>query len=319
MTRSLITGGAGLIGSHIADLLVEDENAHVIVLDDFSRGRRSSLESADMSGRLDVVEGDICDGSLLRELMRDVDVVFHQAAIRITQCAENPRLAMEVLAQGTFEVLDAAAAARVGRVVAASSASVYGMADEFPTTELHHPYYNATIYGVAKLFNEGLLRSFGAMHGLDWVALRYFNVYGPRMDVHGVYTEVLVRWIERIDSGLPPVIFGDGRQTLDLVFVEDVARANLLAAQTSTSGRVFNIGSGVETSLLELAGTLLRVMESDLGVEHGPQREVNAVERRLADVTTASRELGFEARVELEEGLGRLVRWCREQKVSSGQ
>ena len=319
MSRYLITGGAGLIGSHIADLLVEDSNAQVTVLDDFTRGRRSNLEQAARSHRLELVEGDIRDGTLLRELMGGVDVVFHQAAIRITQCAENPRLAMEVLAQGTFEVLDAAVATGVRKVVAASSASVYGMADAFPTSELHHPYDNNTIYGAAKLFNEGLLRSFHAMHGLDSVALRYFNVYGPRMDVHGVYTEVLVRWIERIDQGLSPVIFGDGRQTVDLVFVEDVARANLLAAGATSPARVFNVGSGVETTLLELAETLLRVMGSDLEVEHGPQRKVNAVERRLADVSSASRELGFEAQVGLEEGLAKLVQWCRDQKISAGQ
>ena len=317
MTRYLITGGAGFIGSHIADLLVEDDNAHVIVVDDFSRGRRANLDRADKSGRLEVIEGDIRDGVLLKELMRDVDVIFHQAAIRITQCAENPRLAMEVLASGTFEVLDAAVFAGVRKVVAASSASVYGMAEEFPTSESHPPYANETIYGAAKLFNEGLLRSFHAMYGLDSVALRYFNVYGPRMDVHGVYTEVLIRWMERIDAGLPPVVFGDGAQTVDLVFVEDVARANILASQAKAPARVFNVGSGVETTLLELAQTLLRVMNADIEIEHGPEREVNAVERRLADVTSASRELGFTAGVGLDEGLTRLVAWFRDQKVLS--
>ena len=317
MTRYLITGGAGFIGSHIADLLVEDDNAHVMVVDDFSRGRRANLDRADKSGRLEVIEGDIRDGVVLKGLMRDVDVVFHQAAIRITQCAENPRLAMEVLASGTFEVLDAAVFAGVRKVVAASSASVYGMAEEFPTSESHPPYANDTIYGAAKLFNEGMLRSFHAMYGLDSVALRYFNVYGPRMDVHGVYTEVLIRWMERIDAGLPPVVFGDGAQTVDLVFVEDVARANILASQAKAPARVFNVGSGVETTLLELAQTLLRVMNADIEIEHGPEREVNAVERRLADVTSASRELGFTAGVGLDEGLTRLVAWFRDQKVLS--
>ena len=249
--------------------------------------------------------------------MPGVDVVFHQAAIRITQCAEDPRLAMDVLSTGTFEVLEAAVSSGVRKVVAASSASVYGMAHEFPTSERHPPYGNDTIYGAAKLFNEGLLRSFYAMYGLDSVALRYFNVYGPRMDVHGVYTEVLIRWMERIDANLPPVVFGDGAQTVDLVFVEDVARANILASEAQAPARVFNVGSGVETTLLELAQTLLRVMDSNLEIDHGPEREVNAVERRLADVTSAKRELGFTARVGLEEGLTRLVKWFRDQKVLS--
>ena len=314
MTRHLITGGAGLVGSHIADLLVLDEDAHVVVLDDFSRGRRSNLLDAARSGRLEIVEGDIRDGSLLREVMKGVDTVFHQAAIRITQCAEDPRLAMDVLVQGTFEVLEAAVASKVRKVVSASSASLYGMAQEFPTTELHHPYDNDTIYGAAKLFGEGLLRSFHSMHGLDSVSLRYFNVYGPRMDVHGIYTEVLVRWIGRIESGKAPVVFGDGMQTLDLVFVEDVARANLLSAQTDAPAQAFNVGSGQETSLLQLAETLLKVMGSSLEVEYAEERKVNAVRRRMADTSGANRELGFSTRVTLEEGLRRLVEWQQEQK-----
>ena len=308
---SLITGGAGLVGSHIADLLVADPDAHVVVLDNFSRGTRANLESASSSGRLDIVDGDIRDGALLRQLMKDTDVVFHQAAIRITQCAEDPRLAMDVLAQGTFEVVDAAAEMKVRKVIAASSASVYGMAETFPTTERHHPYNNETFYGAAKLFGEGILRSFHETHGLRFIALRYFNVYGPRMDMYGLYTEVLIRWMERIEAGYSPIIFGDGQQTVDLVFVEDVARANLLAAKGDASRGVFNIGSGIERSLLDLAATLSRVMGSDGGVDHQEARKVNSVERRLADTASARDELGFVAQVGLEEGLSRLVDWWR--------
>ena len=249
--------------------------------------------------------------------MKDTDVVFHQAAIRITQCAADPRLAMDVLAQGTFEVVDAAAEMKVRKVIAASSASVYGMAETFPTTERHHPYDNETFYGAAKLFGEGMLRSFHATHGLDFVALRYFNVYGPRMDVHGVYTEVLIRWMERIDAGFSPIIFGDGQQTLDLVFVEDVARANLLAAKADAQHGVFNVGSGTETHLLDLAAALSRVMGSDGGLEHQETRKVNSVERRLADVTSARDELGFVAQVGLEEGLSRLVKWWRARRITA--
>jgi UDP-glucose 4-epimerase len=314
LTRSLITGGAGLVGSHIADLLVEDEDATVVVLDDLSRGGRANLESAERSGRVELVQGDIRDRALLDRLMEGVDVVFHQAAVRITRCAEEPRLALEVLAGGTFEVLDAAVKAGARKVVAASSASVYGLAEEFPTGERHHPYNDDTIYGAAKAFGEGLLRSFRAMYGLDYVALRYFNVYGPRMDIHGVYTEVLVRWIERIDAGLPPVIFGDGLDTMDFVHVEDVARANLLAARSDASADVFNVGSGVETSLRELAELLLSVMGAELPVEYAPARRVNAVRRRLADTERARAVLGFAARIPLEDGLRGLVSWWREQR-----
>jgi UDP-glucose 4-epimerase len=154
-----------------------------------------------------------------------------------------------------------------------------------------------------------MVRSFRAMQGLDYVMLRYFNVYGPRMDVHGLYTEVLVRWMERIADGRPPLIFGDGRQTMDFVFTTDVARANVLAAASDVREGVFNVASGTETSLLGLARALLRVMGSPLAVEHGPDRAVNGVVRRLADVTAAREQLGFEAQVDLEEGLRQLVEW----------
>lgn len=307
----LITGGAGMIGSTIADQLVERGAGEIVVLDSFVRGRRDNLAWAEEHGNVTVVEGDVRDRALVAELARGIDVLFHQAAIRITQCAEEPRLAHEVLVDGAFNVVEAAAAAEVRKVVAASSASVYGLAAEFPTGELHHPYANDTIYGAAKTYNEGLLRSYHAMTGLDYVALRYFNAYGPRMDVHGAYTEVLVRWMERIAAGEPPLIFGDGRQTMDFVCVPDIARANVLAAEADVTDAVFNVASGVETSLLELAEALLRAMGSSLSVEHGPERAVNGVTRRLAETGNARDGLGFSAEIDLEEGLSRLVDWWR--------
>jgi UDP-glucose 4-epimerase len=308
-SRILVTGGAGTIGSTLVDELIERGAAMVVVLDNFVRGRRENLAAAERSGRVRVVDGDVRDRGLVADLTRDVDIVFHQAAIRITQCAEEPRLALEVLVDGTFNVVEAAASAGVRKLVAASSASVYGMADEFPTGEGHHPYANDTLYGAAKTFNEGLLRSYHAMTGLDYVALRYFNVYGPRMDVHGAYTEVLVRWMERIAAGEPPLIFGDGSQTMDFVCVPDIARANVLAAEADVTDAVFNVASGRETSLNELAETLLSVMGSELSIEYGPERTVNGVSRRLADISEAERILGFRAEIGLEEGLARLVEW----------
>ncbi|MEA2131621.1 MAG: UDP-glucose 4-epimerase [Solirubrobacteraceae bacterium] len=312
--RVLVTGGAGAIGSNLTDELVLAGAADIVVLDNLVRGRRESLQWAEANGNVEVIEGDIRDRELVRELMEGVDVLFHQAAIRITQCAEEPRLALEVLVDGTYNVFEAAIDARVRKVVAASSASVYGLAEQFPTTEKHHPYANDTLYGAAKAFNEGLLRSFHSMSGLDYVALRYFNVYGPRMDVHGLYTEVLVRWMERITAGTPPLILGDGSQTMDFVYIGDVARANLLAAGADVTDAVFNVASGTETSLLELAEMLLRVMDSDLGVEHGPERSVNKVSRRLADTGLARDGIGFEAEVDLEEGLAQLVAWWRAER-----
>ncbi len=315
--RCLVTGGAGTIGSTIVDQLVGAGAGEVVVLDNFVRGRKENLAGVLGSGKVRVVEGDIRDRGLVADLMAGIDLVFHQAAIRITQCAEEPRLALEVLVDGTYDIVEAAADAGVRKVVAASSASVYGLAEQFPTTERHHPYANDTLYGAAKTFNEGLLRSFHAMRGLDYVALRYFNVYGPRMDIHGVYTEVLIRWMERIEAGQPPLILGDGTQTMDFVFTEDIARANLLAASSDATDEVFNIGSGTETSLSELAQALLRAMDSDLPLEFGPPRGVNTVTRRLAGVSRAADRLGWKAEIGLDEGLRRLVAWWRAERSSS--
>lgn len=314
--RILITGGAGLVGSHITDLLVKEGVSEIIVLDNFTRGCRDNLAWTQANGPLVIVEGDIRDRQLLTDIMQGVDIVFHQAAIRITQCAEEPRLALEVLADGTFNVLEAAVKAGVKKIVAASSASVYGMAEDFPTTESHHPYNNRTLYGAAKTFNEGLFRSFYEMYGLNYLGLRYFNVYGPRMDVYGVYTEVLIRWMERIIAGQPPLIFGNGEQTMDFVYIEDIARANILAAKADITDQVFNIASGIETSLNDLAHSLLKVMGSDLQPEYKPERKVNPVQRRLADVIKAKQLLNFEAQVSLEEGLSRLVTWWHKQKLT---
>ena len=309
--RALVTGGAGLIGSHIVDGLVAEGLDEVVVVDNFTRGRRENLEEAMGSGSVTLLEGDIRDTTFLRETMEGIDVVFHEAAIRITQCAEDPRLAHDVLATGTFNILEAAVAAKVKKVVAASSASIYGQAEVFPTDERHHGYANNTIYGAIKMYGEGMLRSFHQMYGLEYIALRYFNVYGPRMDAFGVYTEVMIRWMERLSEGKPCLILGDGSQTMDFVYVGDVARANLLATKAGISDDVINVASGTETSLVELAETLGRVMGVELPPEFGPARKVNGVSRRLADTEKASRLLGFRTEVPLEEGLRRLVEWWK--------
>ncbi|MFE2062559.1 SDR family NAD(P)-dependent oxidoreductase [Streptomyces sp. NPDC059467] len=316
--KILVTGGAGTIGSNLVDLLAEGGAREIVVLDNFVRGRRANLAQALPGGAVEIVEGDVRDADTVRKVTEGADLVFHLAAIRITQCAEEPRLANEVLVDGTFNVLEAAAAAGVAKVVASSSASVYGMAEVFPTTERHHPYNNDTFYGAAKAFNEGMLRSFHAMYGLDYVALRYFNVYGPRMDIHGLYTEVLIRWMERIEAGEPPLILGDGTQTMDFVDVRDIARANILAAESDLTDEVFNIASGTETSLKELAEGLLEAMGADgLEPEHGPARTVNSVVRRLADTSQAAERLGFTAEIDLRTGLRDLVEWWRAEREAA--
>jgi UDP-glucose 4-epimerase len=311
--RVLVTGGAGFIGSHVIDLLVQEGCSEIVAIDNMERGRPENLKQAMTAGPVRLIEGDIRDHDLMDELVGNSDLVFHHAALRITQCAEDPRLAIEVMIGATFDLLELCVKHKVEKVVAASSASIYGMADAFPTKESHHPNNNRTLYGAAKVFNEGLLRSFNEMYGLDYVALRFFNVYGPRMDIHGVYTEVLIRWMERVAAGQPPVIFGDGHQTMDFVYIEDVARANVLAAKADATDEVFNVASGTETSLRQLAEMLASVMGSSVSPEFEPARKVNPVQRRLADVEKARRLLGFETTVSLEQGLRRLVDWWQAQ------
>lgn len=313
--RVLVTGGAGFIGSHIIDLLLAEGVAGITAVDNMVRGRRDNLASALRANHVRLIEGDITDRALLDSLVAEADLVFHQAALRITQCADEPRAAMESMANATFDLLESCVAHEVEKLVCASSASIYGMATSFPTREDHHPYDNRTLYGALKSFNEGLLRAFNDMYGLDYVALRYFNAYGTRMDIHGRYTEVLVRWMDRIRAGEPPIIFGDGHQTMDFVNVRDIARANILAAKSAESDAVFNVASGEETSLRGLADALLSVMNSDLRPEFGPERAVNPVPRRLADTTAAESRLGFRAGVSLEEGLRELVAWWQAERA----
>ena len=315
-SRILLTGGAGFVGSHIADQLISREGVReVVLLDNMLRGSLRNIQDALGTGRARLVEGDIRDRALVDRLVGGCDVCFHLAALRITRCAENPREALEVMYDGTFNVLEACAKHQVRKLVAASSASVLGTADAFPTPESHHPYNNRTLYGAAKAANEHMYRAFNDMYGLRYCAHRFFNVYGPRMDTEGKYTEVLVRWYRLIKSNEPPLVFGAGDQTMDFVSVEDVARACVLSAKADVSDEVFNVASGRETSLLQLCEALLAVMGSTQQPKLLPlpaERKAVEVRRRLADTSKARRLLGFEAQVPLEEGLRRLVRWLDE-------
>jgi UDP-glucose 4-epimerase len=314
----LVTGGAGLIGSTTIDLLLRDRDPRrIVILDNMTRGAARNMSAALADPRVTFVEGDIRDRATVERLAGEADAVIHMAALRITACAADPREAFDVMCAGTFNVIDAARQAGVKKVVAASTASVYGLADTFPTTESHHPYNNRTWYGAAKVMLEGLLRSYNDMYGLPYVAFRYFNVYGPRMDIHGKYTEVLIRWMERLEAGQPPLILGDGTQTMDFVYVEDIARANVLGLASDVSDEVFNVASGIETSLNDLAAALSRVMGKHAAPEYGPARSVNAVPRRLASTEKAERMLGFRAQVPLDEGLRRMVEWWRSERVEA--
>ena len=312
-SKIFVTGGAGFVGSTTVDQLLELGAAEVRVLDNFIRGNVRNLEAAQQTGRVVLIEGDVRDAAMVDSLTEGVDYVLHQAALRITRCAEAPREAIEVLVNGTSNVLESAVRHKVKKVVAASSASVYGDPSYLPMDE-GHPFNNRTLYGACKIANEQMLRSYYEMFGLPYVAFRYFNIYGPRMDLDGVYTEVLVRWMDAIEAGTPPKIFGDGVQSMDFVYVEDVARANIAGLVSDTTDEVFNVGTGVETTLNELCRQLLKVTGSSLQPEHHEARKVNNVRARRATTEKAEQMLGFKSSVDLESGLKMLIEWRNQVK-----
>jgi UDP-glucose 4-epimerase len=315
-TKILITGGAGFMGSTTADQLLDAGATEIRVLDNFIRGSHRNLERARRSGRLQVIEGDIRNKTTVDEAVAGVDYIFHLAALRITRCAEAPQEAVEVLMNGTSHVLESAVRHKVRKVVAASSASVYGNPSYLPMDE-EHPFNNRTLYGAGKIANEQMLRAYTEMFGLPYVALRYFNIYGPRMDLDGVYTEVLVRWMDAIEAGEAPRIFGDGTQSMDFVFIEDVARANLAALVSDVTDEVFNIGTGIQTTLNELCEILLHITGSSLKPQYREARKVNNVQARRAAIDKAARLLGFRAQVKLEDGLRSLLAWREEAKTAT--
>jgi UDP-glucose 4-epimerase len=316
-TCCLVTGGAGFIGSTIVDQLLTAGVSEVRVIDNFVRGTWNNLTAALDRGGVSVIEGDISDASLVSRTTKGVDYVFHQAALRITRCAEAPREAVEVLMDGTLNVLEAALTHNVKKVIAASSASVYGEPSYLPIDE-SHPFNNRTMYGAGKIATEQMLRALHDTAGLRYVAFRPFNVYGPRMDITGVYTEVLIRWLDAIEANKPPLIFGDGTQSMDFVYVTDVARANLMAAESDLNDQVLNLGTGIQTSLNELCNLLLNLTGSSLEAEHREARSVANVQRRRAAVEKAERMLGFRAKVSLEQGLCELIQWWQAVKLMPG-
>ena len=307
--KVVITGGAGLIGSHIADLLVKKGVDNIIIIDDFSRGKYDNLSWSKENGNVKIIKGSVLDSKLLLDIFDKTDFVFHQAAIRITQCATENRLAHDVMATGTFNVAEAAVKSGVKKIIAASSASIYGQAKSFPTNENHNPYSDDTLYGATKSYLEKIFRSFKSMYDLDYVALRYFNVYGPRMDTSGKYTEVIIRWLECIKNNRQPIIFGDGSISMDLIHVKDVARANILAMEKDITDEVFNIGTQKETTLKELLSMILKMNNSSLSPIYKPLREVNSVQKRIADINKAKMILKFDPMIDIESGLKDLLNW----------
>jgi len=317
----LVTGGAGFIGSAIVDQLLEAGAGEVRVIDNFVRGHRDNLTSSGRRGKVRIIEGDIRDAVDVDRVVKDVDYIFHEAALRITRCAEAPREAVDVLIGGTLNILESAVRHGVKKIVAASSASVYGDPSYLPVDETH-PFNNRTMYGAGKIAMEQILRAYYTSFGLPYIAFRYFNAYGPRMDMTGVYTEVMIRWLDAIEANRAPLIFGDGQQSMDFVYVGDIAHANLLALQSEVTDEVFNVGTGVQTTLNELCELLLDLMGSSVRPEYREARKVNNVRSRRSSTEKAEKLLGFQAKVSLEQGLMKLIEWRRVAKrapVLAGQ
>jgi UDP-glucose 4-epimerase len=308
-SKILVTGGAGFIGSYLIEELLRYQPAKIVIIDNLIRGTFENMKSFIDNPVVEFIEGDIRNQALLETYFENIDYVFHMAALRINACAANPREGFDVMISSTFNVAELCVKYKIKKIIYSSSASVYGLAQDFPTLETNHPYDNQTFYGAAKLWGEQLLRSYKFMYGLNYVALRYFNVYGPRMDTDGKYTEVMIRWLDSIRKETPPAIFGDGSTTMDFIYVKDVALANVAALLSDTNDLAFNIGSKVETSLKELLTLILKVNGSILSPEFKEENSVNPVSRRLADNQKASRLINFQPRVTLEEGLFKLSQW----------
>ncbi len=305
--KIVVIGGAGFIGSHIVDQLLAEPVREIVVIDNFVRGGLANIERSLADPRVRVVEGNITSPDFLEGLLENAAGVFHLAALWLFECVHEPRSAVEVNVVGTYNVVEAAARAGVRKVVYSSSASVYGNAVVTPMTE-DHPFNNRTMYGATKIAGEQFFRSFFEQHGLDYVGLRYMNVYGPRMDDKGAYVSVIMKVLDRIERDLPPVIFGDGSQSYDFVHVDDVARANILALKSDATDECVNIGMGVKTSIDELVAQLLTLTGSRLVPEYQPEEQM-FVTHRVGSTEKAERLLGFVAQVPLEEGLRSVVTW----------
>ena len=310
----LVTGGAGFIGSYVVEYLLEHAPKKIIILDNLIRGSHANMINFKDNPLVQFIEGDLRNTELLEECIAGTDYVFHMAALRINSCAANPSEGFDVMLKCTFNVAELCVKHNVKKVIYSSSASVYGLAQHFPTPESDNPYDNQTFYGAAKLFGEQLFRSFKFMYGLEYVALRYFNAYGPRMDTDGKYTEVMIKWLDCIRDNKNPLIFGDGSTTMDFVYVKDIAKSNVAALLSDATDEAFNIGNCEETSLKELLEVLLKVNNSKLAPEYREENSVNPVSRRLADVSKAKSLLNFTPTITLEQGMRELSEWYFEKQ-----
>lgn len=308
-SRVLVTGGAGHIGSHVVDELLQAGVGQVVVYDNLSEGRLSNLAH---DGRLKIVRDDIRDYEDLEVAMRGCDYVFHVASVLLLECCDRPVKALEVNIQGTFNVLRAAVEAGVEKVIFSSTGSVYGEPSYLPMDE-DHPYNSELLYGTTKIAGEHLFRNFYRAHGLEYVGLRYFNVYGPRQHYKGAYAQIVPRWYDRIQAGEPLVIHGDGSQTMDMTYVTDVAWANVLALQSEVTNDFINIGTGKAWSVLEVAEILMEIIGRTVPLTYVP-RDVNLVMRRQCSTEKARELIGFEAQTGIREGIRHYCEWRRKPR-----
>jgi len=311
--RILVTGGAGFIGSHIVDHLIKEEPQEIVVFDNLIRGTKGNIEEALKSGIVTLVEGDITKPEDLEKAMKGIDYVFHEAALWLLTCEENPREAIDVNIIGTYNVLEACVKAGVKKIVSASSSSVYGDGLYFPTDE-KHPFNNYLFYGATKVADEQLHRAFWKKHGLDYICFRYLNVYGPRQDYRSAYISAIMNFINKIAAKEAPIIKGDGSATMDLIYVGDVADANIAALKSDVSNECFNAASGKETSVKELLDTLVDLMDAQDVVPVYEPRDMKLVSRRYGCPKKAKEMIGFEAQVSPKEGLKKVLEWWKKDQ-----
>jgi UDP-glucose 4-epimerase len=314
--KLLVIGGAGLIGSHTVDALLREDVGEVIVYDNFVRGRLENLAYARRDSRFKVYDigGDILQADILETAMQGIDGVFHLAALWLLQCHEYPRSAFDVNVRGTFNVMEACIKTGVQRLVYSSSASVYGDALSEPMTE-DHPFNNKNFYGATKICGEAMLRAFHHRYGLDYVGLRYMNVYGPRQDYQGAYIAVIMKMLDAIDLGESPTILGDGSEAFDFVAVEDCAQANVCAMKASSTDAFYNVGTGTRTSLKQLAELLLELTGCPKPIHYAPRSQATLVRNRIGCPNKTTEEIGYTAAIELRQGLQRLIDWRASHKA----
>lgn len=313
--KLVVIGGAGLIGSHTVDHLVQQDVREIVVYDNFVRGRLENLAGALRDPRVKVFDigGDVTQTDILEVALDGAEGVFHLAALWLLQCHEFPRSAFDVNVRGTFNVMDACVKKGVKRLVYSSSASVYGDAIEEPMTE-DHPFNNRNFYGATKICGEAMLRAYHYRYGLDYVGLRYMNVYGPRQDYKGAYIAVIMKMLDAIDRGEGPTILGDGSEAFDFVAVEDCGLANVCAMRADVSDRFYNVCTGKRTSLRELAEMLLVVTGCNQPIRYAPRSQATLVRNRIGCPKRAEAEIAFRAGIDLRDGLNRLIAWRSSHK-----